>query len=463
VVNDLLATGLVLFVASVALAMVAQRHARAERMYLWAAFAAHVLGAVAQIWITQSVYEGGGDMMNYMSEGRRLGMAMEIDPGRFGVDWFNLLFQRNARISMPFVGEGNSTGSMSAIAAALWIVTRHSLYASCILVGFCALLGRIALYRVFRDTLAPELRPRLLVAVLLVPSVVLWSSGVVKEGVAIAGIGAAVYGLHRTFRGRWGRGLTILGMGVMAVALVKPYILFPLAAAAATWIWADRVAKTRRADGSFRVRPAYLLMSAALAFGGVVLLGQLFPQYSIDNLGGGFATAQANGAYARGGSYYTMGEETNRSLGGQLLFAPLALATALFRPLIFEVTSPLALVNALEATVIAFLAISSLARLRLRASFSLLVSRPVLAASVVFTLLCGLAVGLATTNFGSLSRYRAPLMPFYAAVVVVMGARVTRATRDTRPPVKASQRPGPLTRPAQGRSARSVRSRLSGT
>ena len=61
---------------------------------------------------------------------------------------------------------------------------------------------------------------------------------------------------------------------------------------------------------------------------------------------------------------------------------------------------------------------------------------PVLLFSLVFVIVFGVAVGLVTTNMGTLSRYRLPLMPFYVTLVLALDRRVTRretATAKARP------------------------------
>jgi hypothetical protein len=52
---------------------------------------------------------------------------------------------------------------------------------------------------------------------------------------------------------------------------------------------------------------------------------------------------------------------------------------------------------------------------------------PLLVFSLVFVLVFGVGIGLAAMNLGSLSRYRAPLMPFYVTLLLVLRERVRRA------------------------------------
>jgi len=420
---DLAVGLLVVFVGGLLLIPILGRYTAAERPFIVGSFFAHVLAAFGQIFITRDYYAGAGDMMNYLNDGNAIAHGLSVDWPLFSKYWLHLLLQNDDMIGvLPLQGAGNATGSMTAISAALCFVLGGSIYGVTLSIAIAAMFGKLALYRVFRDLLPVEMRARLLVATLLVPSVVLWSSGVLKESVAIIGVGAACLGVHRFLNGKRITGLILAACGPLPIALVKPYILFPLVLATATWIYTQRLYDAQGRTGTLQIRPIWFLVAAAVGFAGLVGLMQLYPVYSIDNLGEDFGRYQYLGAVSAGGSYYAIGDEGQRSLSGQVAFVPIALATSLFRPFIFEVKNVLALVSALEMTAFTLYVARTIFMLRPTLAFRLLLSRPILPVAVVFTLSFGTAVGLATTNFGSLSRYRMPLMPFYAAVVLVLGA-----------------------------------------
>lgn len=420
---------------------------REERPYIIASFLAHVAAAFAQIFITRDYYGGAGDMMNYMGDGTMIARGLSLDWSRFSRYWFELLIQSEDMIDvLPMQGAGNSTGSMTAISAALCFLLGSSIYAVTIAIAVASLCGKIALYRAFRAHLPEEMRARLLVATLLVPSVVLWSCGILKESIAITGVGVVCYGVHRFLTGRPITGLLLAPLGVFPIAIVKPYILFPLVLAIATWIYTQRLYDGQGRAGTLRIRPVWFVVAAGAGLAGLVGLMQLFPVYSVDNLGEDFGRYQYLGAVAEGGSYYGIGDEAKRSLAGQVAFVPIALFTSLFRPFLFEVHNVLAFVNALESTAFTIYVIRILFKVRPLPAFRLIMSRPILPVSLVFTISFGIAVGLATTNFGSLSRYRMPLMPFYAALVLVLGAplahRLVRSNGEGAPaPVPAKRGP----------------------
>jgi hypothetical protein len=109
-----------------------------------------------------------------------------------------------------------------------------------------------------------------------------------------------------------------------------------------------------------------------------------------------------------------------------MAFAPLALGTALFRPFIFEVRNVQTALAAVETTALLLLLFSSASRRSWRGIWRDCASSPELMFCLVFTLMMATAVGLTTTNLGTLSRYRMPMEPFLALLVLTISAPVTR-------------------------------------
>jgi len=306
------------------------------------------------------------------------------------------------------------------------------------LLGVSAFFAKLCVYEVFRQTYPKPLHRRLLLANMLVPSVVFWSSGLLKEAVAIVGLGPVMLGLHRMLRGRWLSGFVLLAVGATIIGLVKAYILFAFVVAAGAWIYVDRAWK----GSGLRIRPLHLLIGLGVAVGGLVLLGRLFPQYALEALAEQAAYHQDIGQRVRGGSTYTLlGDASEASVAVQLLYAPLALFTSLFRPLIFEGTNPQLFVNALETTALLLATGWVLWKVRLRVIYATIVQSPLAVFALVFVVTFGVAVGLTSTNLGTLSRYRVPLVPFFASLLMVLLSK-----QEGRPP-----EPGPLPRARSGR------------
>jgi hypothetical protein len=121
-----------------------------------------------------------------------------------------------------------------------------------------------------------------------------------------------------------------------------------------------------------------------------------------------------------GGSNYALSGEIPTTLVGQIVYAPAALLTSLFRPAIFEVHNLLMLASAVETTVLMLLFGRILFTRNLGAVRRQIMEDPFLVFCVVFAVTFGIAVGLASTNLGTLSRYRSPILPFFAVLLLVL-------------------------------------------
>jgi hypothetical protein len=79
------------------------------------------------------------------------------------------------------------------------------------------------------------------------------------------------------------------------------------------------------------------------------------------------------------------------------------------------------LVNALEMMVLTILFVRILFTRNLGKVRRQIADNPLLVFCVVFVIAFGIAVGLASSNMGTLSRYRSPLLPFFVVLLLVLG------------------------------------------
>ena len=111
------------------------------------------------------------------------------------------------------------------------------------------------------------------------------------------------------------------------------------------------------------------------------------------------------------------------SINGLLSSAPLAIFTALFRPLAWEIGSPTMVVSAIENTILILFVLYSLIRIGVLKFFKIVINDPFLVYCVFFSLFFAFGVGIAGTNFGALVRYKIPLMPFFFSAVYLIGIK----------------------------------------
>jgi hypothetical protein len=400
-------------------------------------FFAHLFSSMAQIWITRGVY-GGGDMLDYYGQGTALSRLLHMHFTRFAPEVLGLLFHGRPMLPIYVFGHGGPTGTMMAIAGFSLYAMGGSLYGVCALIAVVSFYGKLALYRALVADMGAEARRPLLLGIMLVPTVVFWSCGLLKESVIIGPLGYLYAGLRGVVVERRYAQLSKVALASVVLGLVKPYILFAVVAGAGAMLYGQKARDEGRAVAT--IRPAYLAIAGIVTLGGVLLLGRIFPEFSLDNIADEAAAHQAIGQRVRGGSGYSIGDPTQRSLAGQLAFAPLAIVTSLFRPFLFEARNAVSLLNALESTAVTVLAWRALSKRSLGGAWRAILGSPAIMFCLTFTLTMALAVGLATTNLGTLSRYRMPLLPFFVAVVMLWNADLFGRTRRG-PPARARAMP----------------------
>lgn len=421
----MLATLFVLLVSTVAFAAWSMTLPSRERPLVWAGYAAHVFSAFAMLWIIIEVYNGIGDALTYLREGEMLAAYIRLDPVDHGADVISLIF--HGRPDFPFVvfGVGRSTGTMAGIASLLMLGLGSS-WAASLAMSLISYAGQLCLYMALRPWLPRAFRMRLALGVLLLPSVVFWTSGLQKEALMMCGVGLTTLGLTKLAHGRALRAGPMVVVGLVMIGVVKPYVFFPAAAALGVFLYWRRA--TAGGQG-VKIRPGALIAAAALSLVLIVALSRLFPAYSVENLADTAAAQQEHGRSVGGGSFVDTGNPEDRSLVGQVSYAPMALVSSLFRPFLFEVSNAMMLVNALETTALTLLLFFALARLKPKGVWDRIMGSPFLAAATVFVLVLGTGVGLGTTNLGTLSRYRIPMMPFFALVLLGLTYRMRVSAR----------------------------------
>lgn len=401
-------------------AAVTRVHAQWENRVLNLAFGAHIISGFAQVLLTRYYFKGG-DMLGYFQNGVEVAEVLRDDFGRFFPELVLAFLQRDHELPVPLFG-GASTQSMSASATIVLFLTGNSLYAAVLLISIANYLSQVLLYRALKTEFTRERQELVLWGTNLLPSAVFWSSGLLKEPVMMAALGPMVLALKWLSEGRRRvQALLLLAPGLIVMAMIKPYVLMALSvAAAAFYLW-----KRFRSQSDAALRPFAVVTAVALGAAGMVLGNSYFGKADETSAASSLARQRAVGYRTEGGSNFQIddvGEEQleKRTLTQELLLAPIGLVTALFRPFLFEARNAVQLVNAIEATVLLVLFLRAVRRTSLRAILGFVTGSPALLFCTVFTFALAVGTGLSTTNMGTLSRYRAPMMPFFFTVLLLL-------------------------------------------
>jgi hypothetical protein len=118
----------------------------------------------------------------------------------------------------------------------------------------------------------------------------------------------------------------------------------------------------------------------------------------------------------QGGASYDLGKVEYTPLG-ILKKVPEALNVTFFRPYLWEVHNITSLLGALESALLLAMFLYVLYLYKLKWIF-ISFNNSLLSLSVIYSLIFGFAVGFTSYNFGALARYKVPVMPFFAFLLL---------------------------------------------
>jgi len=119
------------------------------------------------------------------------------------------------------------------------------------------------------------------------------------------------------------------------------------------------------------------------------------------------------------GNSFNIGTIDN-SFSGILSVAHKALIAGLFRPFLFESNNTLMFFSGVENTFFLLMTIKLLWRVKILGIFRFFFKNHFLTFSLLFSLFFAFSVGLSTSNFGSLVRYKIPAVPFFIASLFII-------------------------------------------
>jgi hypothetical protein len=394
------------------------------RPYFFPALTVKILGALALGFIYQFYYSGG-DTYNFHTYGsRHIWEAFMENPAT----GFKLLFgdgsneigiyKYSSRI--PFFHD-RSSFTVIRIAAVFDLFTFSSYSATALLFAVIGFIGLWMLFVTFYEV-RPDLHRLIAIATLFIPSVVFWGSGLLKDTITLAGLGIATLLVKRIFLDKRVNifSVILLLLCFYIIFSIKKYILLTYLPAVMIWVYATNLSKIRSVVFKIMMLPFVIALAVTSGYFAINQVGKDDSRYALDQLGNTAMVTAYDIAYQTGhdaGSTYTLGE-LDGSFGSLIKLGPQAINVSLFRPYMWEVRNPLMLMSAVESLVLLSLTVFVFFKrgTTLFAAFM----NPHTIFCVVFSLTFAFAVGVSTFNFGTLSRYKIPLLPFYALALILI-------------------------------------------
>ncbi len=397
------------------------------RPYFIPGLTAKIGGAIGIGLVYQYYYGGIGDTMLYYKHAMVINKAYDESIDR----WLNLIFHVPEWYDASYYGKYISQMEwyqapteyiVCSIVAFLGIFTFTTYLPTSLLLGAISYTGIWALFRTFASKY-PKYTKQVAISVLFIPSTIMWGSGIFKDTICMFGLGWLTYGAFRLLINRdFSIGsLLLLAVAVYFVGSIKVYILLAFIPALVMWVLFNYSYKI---NNGF-VRWVLSLSVIAVVFVGFIVasskLETVLGKYSLENIQ---KTSEITSTFIKSisgdqGSAYDLGPIDFTPLGMLKKF-PLAVNVSLFRPYIWETRKPIQMLNAIEAFMIMWITIKVLVTLGPRRTWATIKSDPTIQFCLIFAIIFAFSVGISSGNFGSLSRYRIPCLPFYVMAIMII-------------------------------------------
>lgn len=393
--------------------------------YFWVGLALRLFGGV-MLYIYQRYIYGWGDMFVYYQGIKEYHQALYEYP----LDWLQSLTKVGGEYSAAMqkicVDEVHLTSEEALtiqFGSILGITSFDSFTSTSLWFSLFSYFGSWRLYFVFRDRY-PTMNKTLAIPFLFIPSCFFWGTCITKDAIALGAFGLFFHSFYFLFFKRRFRIGTLfwLVLSTYLVAVIKGYILVLFFPALFFLIFFNAFGQIKSRMLKFFSLPIiFLLILLTINFGYNYLSNsEVFNQYVNEQ-----TTEKIKGQYqylakqTEARSSYDLGE-FEPTIPGILSIVPKSIIITLYRPYLFEINSPPLLLAGIESLIALLLTLYVVFKVGLFKFIRALFSDNYLLFCLIFILSYSSIVGITSGNFGSLMRYKIPIMPYYFTILSVI-------------------------------------------
>lgn len=395
------------------------------------AFWVKMVGCVA--FFLYSAYLSPGDSIGlYQQEGNNL-YHLILKNG----DNLKYIFQSGKNFDLSLIKDRGNTGYFQndgnflviRLDAILSFITFGKYSAISLIFAGIAFSGLWKLFLFFYGQY-PKMHKQFAISILYFPTVVFWSSGLMKDTLCIAAIGWLTYSVYEILFRKKSilKNLIILSLSSYFLVILKVYILLAYVPFFVLFIILKNMQSIKFKFFKYLLAPALIALSI---FGFTQILSSYNDElgaYAVDDLTSSISSLNASIGQMDGredaASNFSLGVEYDGSFDGLIKIAPVAIATTFFRPFIWEAHKISQLMAAIESLVLMFFTLYVLFKAGLFRFIKLILTDPLIMYCFLFAVVFGLFIGASTLNFGTLVRYKIPCLPFYTISLFLIYEKV---------------------------------------
>ncbi len=382
-------------------------------------------GSIA-ICLVYVFYYQGGDTTSYFHDGVAISKAFAKHPFQMlrltfsGIDlqvWTSFDFETG----FPIYSYDLHAFWVDRLVWPLCFVSFHSYIGTTMLLSFICFQ---AIWRLYQTLVYefPQLRKQMAISMFFIPSVVFWGSGILKDSITLAAVALFISSFHSVIKlkKRFLVNMFYIIFSSFLLLKIKPYIFFALLPGTIIWIAGFYLGKIENKLLKASIAPLLIAISTITGYLVLGAIGSSLGDYRVDNvLNKAVTTQQDLKQDYYGGSSFDIGD-FDPTIAGILSKAPVAINAALFRPYLWEGYNPGMLASGIENFILLVLTIYLLIKIKVYNLFRLMFRHHFLFFSITFSIFFAFSIGLTTSNFGSLVRYKIPAMPLFVASLFII-------------------------------------------
>jgi hypothetical protein len=391
------------------------------------AFFLHMFGSVAYSLLVQYYY-GYGDSFVYYKGGDFFNTELIKNPGN--IKYF---FAPPSQLQEWFIADGiddlgivnyfviPSSTAVMKISALLSFFAFNKFIIISLFFGLFSFAGQWKLFQVFNDYNKGKSQNLLAYAVLYSPSIWFWGSGLMKDSICLGAMGFIIHILYKNIVKKeivfkeW----LLLLLLIFIIYIIKSYIIMILFASIMTVIFVRYVLQLKNLAVRFAVIILFLISSALFVtfsnFSAELndIVQESYVQ--VQTFQQNYQNSRQEDENSKAG--FDIGN-FDASLTSMVIKSPSVIFSCLFRPFLWESKKIIILFTALESTLLLLCTLYLLFITRFRGFFKIIFSNPFVLFAFVIAILFALIIGFTTFNFGTMTRYKIILLPFYYFILV---------------------------------------------
>jgi hypothetical protein len=417
------------------------------KKYFVTALVVRMVSAIIMALIYQYYYNGGGDTHTYFTYLLRIRQILFESKSAYLTFVFTsptdtFLIEKYFGVGAAFFADASSN-----LIIRIALLLSYPLLNTYILISFTFTLfcfyGCWKIFLLFQQ-LYPHLEKEFALACLFLPSVCFWGTGILKDPICLGALGALTYHIYKLFfeKTKILKRLIFIIFCFWLLKVVKVYFILSFMPAYSFWL-AFRYKETIKSQLIKSMMSPFIFI-LSVTIGGYVLykIAGYSQRYAFENI---VRTAKdtQNWLYyssvVQGGSGYSFGN-IDYTPAGILKVFPKAVNVALFRPYLWEARKPILIPAALEGLISLFFTIRLLYKTGFARFTKLVLTNPEVQFCLVFSIIFAFSVGFTSYNFGTLVRYKIPLMPFYYIALFILSDK-DKTTVFVKKPTPVKKKP----------------------